>query len=455
VFGAPIAARSVWAVDVRSLDRGETLFQLDAHKLVMPASNMKIVTLATAAELLGWDYRFLTVLESGAPVERGVLRGDLFVRGNGDPTINTRNGRGEAVFHEWATALKTAGITEIQGRIIGDDQAFDDEWLGAGWAWDYLQYGYAAPVGALQFNENLARLSVTPGAGAGDPAVVTLSAGAGLAIENRALTGVEGSVETIDYRRRLDRPLLEVTGTVPAGSPTVVRPVAVVNPTVFFAQSLRDALVERGISVTGPAVDLDDVAAELLGGPQERRVLVSTTSPPLREIATVLMKVSQNLYGETLVKAIGTATGGLGTLAGGRARMRTVLASWGVPEDACVLADGSGLSRYNYVTAGALTAILEHMYRDDRHREAFVATLPIAGRDGTIASRMRRTRAENNATAKTGAIANVRSLSGFVRTRDGEAIVFSIVANDFVIPASTVTWIADLAVETLANFTRR
>jgi D-alanyl-D-alanine carboxypeptidase/D-alanyl-D-alanine-endopeptidase (penicillin-binding protein 4) len=95
------------------------------------------------------------------------------------------------------------------------------------------------------------------------------------------------------------------------------------------------------------------------------------------------------------------------------------------------------------------------MYRDDRHREAFVATLPIAGRDGTIASRMRRTRAENNATAKTGAIANVRSLSGFVRTRDGEAIVFSIVANDFVIPASTVTWIADLAVETLANFTRR
>jgi D-alanyl-D-alanine carboxypeptidase/D-alanyl-D-alanine-endopeptidase (penicillin-binding protein 4) len=310
-------------------------------------------------------------------------------------------------------------------------------------------------VGALQFNENLARLSVTPGAGAGDPAVVTLSAGAGLAIENRALTGVEGSVETIDYRRRLDRPLLEVTGTVPAGSPTVVRPVAVVNPTVFFAQSLRDALVERGISVTGPAVDLDDVAAELLGGPQERRVLVSTTSPPLREIATVLMKVSQNLYGETLVKAIGTATGGLGTLAGGRARMRTVLASWGVPEDACVLADGSGLSRYNYVTAGALTAILEHMYRDDRHREAFVATLPIAGRDGTIASRMRRTRAENNATAKTGAIANVRSLSGFVRTRDGEAIVFSIVANDFVIPASTVTWIADLAVETLANFTRR
>ena len=100
-------------------------------------------------------------------------------------------------------------------------------------------------------------------------------------------------------------------------------------------------------------------------------------------------------------------------------------------------------------------AILERMYRDERHRDAFVATLPIAGKDGTIATRMRRTRAEGNAVAKTGSISNVRSLSGYVRTRDGEMLVFSILANDFVIPAATVNWIADLAVEHLANFTRK
>jgi D-alanyl-D-alanine carboxypeptidase/D-alanyl-D-alanine-endopeptidase (penicillin-binding protein 4) len=167
------------------------------------------------------------------------------------------------------------------------------------------------------------------------------------------------------------------------------------------------------------------------------------------------MKVSQNLYGETLIKAIGAAEGGVGTLSGGRARMRTLLTAWQVPEDACVIADGSGLSRYNYVTAGALAAILERMHEDERHREPFVASLPIAGRDGTIASRMRRTRAENNAVAKTGSISNVRALSGYVRTRDSELLAFSIVANDFVIPAATINWIADLAVETLANFTRR
>jgi D-alanyl-D-alanine carboxypeptidase/D-alanyl-D-alanine-endopeptidase (penicillin-binding protein 4) len=441
-------------VDVRSIDRNEILYQLDAERLVMPASNMKIVTLAAAAELLGWDYRFTTVLETDAPVEDGVLEGDLFVRGNGDPTIASRNGRADAVMFEWAQALKHAGVSEIRGRIVGDDQAFDDEWLGAGWSWDYLQYGYAAPVGALQFDENIARLTVTPAAVPGEPPNLTLPPGTGLAIENKARTGAGGSGDSIDYRRRLDRPVLEVAGAIAAGSPPVTRPVAVVNPTLFFAHALREALIARGITVTGDAVDQDDIAAELLDRPAVRRALASTSSSPLREIAAVLMKVSQNLYAETLMKALGTVDGGLGTLPGGRVRIGAVLKTWNIPEDACVVADGSGLSRYNYVTARALTTILERMYRDERHREPFLASLPTAGRDGTVATRMRRTRAENNAVAKTGSISNVRSLSGYVRSRDGEMLVFSIVANDFVLPPATINWITDLAVEVLANFTR-
>jgi D-alanyl-D-alanine carboxypeptidase/D-alanyl-D-alanine-endopeptidase (penicillin-binding protein 4) len=166
------------------------------------------------------------------------------------------------------------------------------------------------------------------------------------------------------------------------------------------------------------------------------------------------MKVSQNLYAESLLKAAGRLVGGLGTTVAGRNAARTTLSSWGVPEHAYVMVDGSGLSRYNYVSASALTAILERMHSDSRHREALLATLPVAGKDGTLSTRMRGTRAEGNATAKTGSISNVRSLSGFVTTRDGETLVFSILANDFVVPPATVNWIADLAVEVLANFTR-
>jgi D-alanyl-D-alanine carboxypeptidase/D-alanyl-D-alanine-endopeptidase (penicillin-binding protein 4) len=152
---------------------------------------------------------------------------------------------------------------------------------------------------------------------------------------------------------------------------------------------------------------------------------------------------------------VGAARNGLGTAQGGRAVVRDTLTAWGIPSDSYVNADGSGLSRYNYLAPEMVTAVLERMYRDPRHRDAFVATLPIAGKDGTISTRMRRTRAEANAVAKTGSIANVRSLSGYVRTRDGEMLVFAIIANDFVVPASTVNWIADLAVEVLSNFTRR
>ena len=453
VFGAPVNDRGVWGVDIRSIDTGEHLYELNAGKLMMPASNMKILTLAATADALGWDYRFTTTLETRGAVTDGVLHGDLVVRSNGDPSINSRDRRADAVLSEWTRALQAAGIFSIDGRIVGDDQAFDDEGIGAGWAWDYLQYGYAAPVGALEFNEDLAALTVSPGSGAGGTPMVTLSAGSGLELLNRAMTGAAESENTIDYRRHIDRAVLEVTGSIPLGAQSDTRTVAVVNPTVFFAQSLKDGLVARGIAVTGQAVDFDDIAAEMPSG--DLRVLATTPSPPLGEIATVLMKVSQNLYAETLLKALGAARNGLGTAEGGRVAVRNTLAAWGIPRDAHVLYDGSGLSRYNYVTASTLTAVLEHMYQDPRHHDAFVATLPIAGKDGTIGSRLRRTRAEGNAVAKTGSIANVRSLSGFVRTRDGEMVVFSILANDFVIPAATINWMADLGVEILSNFTRR
>jgi D-alanyl-D-alanine carboxypeptidase/D-alanyl-D-alanine-endopeptidase (penicillin-binding protein 4) len=445
----------VWGVDIRSLSTGEHLYDLNAGRLMMPASNMKIVTLAAAADILGWDYRFTTTLETSATVEAGVLKGDLVVRGTGDPTISSRDKRAASVLDEWAAALGAAGIQQIDGRIVGDDQRFDDEGIGPGWAWDYLQFGYAAPVGALQFNENLATLTVGPAAQAGDPAQVTLTPGAGLEVLNRVNTSVAGSPPAVEYRRRLDRPVLEVTGSIAAGAVPLDRTVAVVNPTVYFAQSLKDALIARGITVTGPAVDLDDVAAELAGSTSDRRTIAETASPPLRGIAAVLMKVSQNLYAETLVKAMGASRGGLGTFEGGLSAIRGALASWGVPADGYVNADGSGLSRYNYLAASTVTAVLEREYKDDRHRDAFLATLPIAGKEGTVATRMQRTRAEGNAVAKTGSISNARSLSGYVRTRDGEMLVFSILANDFVIPAATVNWIADLAVEHLANFTRK
>jgi D-alanyl-D-alanine carboxypeptidase/D-alanyl-D-alanine-endopeptidase (penicillin-binding protein 4) len=464
VFSAPIMAPAAWGVAVRSLSTGEVLYERNAGKMMVPASNMKIVTLAAAARVIGWDAHFTTVLETDAPIEAGTLTGDLYVRGSGDPTINTRNNRGAAVFADWVAALQAAGIRRIDGRIVGDDNLFDDEGLGAGWAWDYLEADYAAPVGALEYNESVAALTVLPGQAAGEPAVVSLAAGSGLTVDNKATTAAAGMAETIRLRRRLDVPVLEVRGTVPVPpasaatdepNRTLLRKVAVVNPTAYFVQSLKDALVAHGIAVNGDAVDIDDLPPAPPARAESKHVLARTESQPLRDIATVMMKVSQNLYAETLLKATGLAASGAGSSEAGRAAVLETLREWKLDERSLVMADGSGLSRYDYVTADLIASILERFYTDPRHRDSFMATLAIAGSDGTVLNRLKRTRAEGNARVKTGSISNMRALSGYVNTRDGEPLAFAILANDFTLPAATVNWITDLAVEIMANFTRQ
>jgi D-alanyl-D-alanine carboxypeptidase/D-alanyl-D-alanine-endopeptidase (penicillin-binding protein 4) len=166
------------------------------------------------------------------------------------------------------------------------------------------------------------------------------------------------------------------------------------------------------------------------------------------------MKVSQNLYAETLLRTLGAQREDP-TAEGGRKVVQQVLESWGIPPDGLVQRNGSGLSRYDYVTAETLVRILTRMHRDPRHADRFADTLPLAGRDGTLARRMKETRAEGNARAKTGSIANVRALSGYVRTLDDEMLAFSIIVNTFSAPQETVDAVADRIVERLANFTRK
>ena len=452
IFSAPVTQHALWGVQVKSLESGRILYARNAGTLMMPASNMKIVTLAAAAETLGWDYRFKTTLETSGTIESGTLTGDLIVRGGGDPTINKRDNRAARIFDQWAAALKEAGISRIAGNVVGDASAFGGPGLGQGWSWDYLQDGYAAPVGALEYNENTATLTVRPGAAPADDATMELPPSSGLGLIHHVITGPAGSRTAIDIERP-DGAWLDVIGSIAVDATPFTREVAVSKPALYFAHALLRALVERGIEVRGLPVESRESKNTL--APLPRQVLVETSSPPLREIAVTMMKVSQNLYAETLLRAIGGAAGQAATAERGRAAARAIFTGWNVAPGSYVQADGSGLSRYDYVTAEMIVRLLERLHGDPRHRDAFVATLPIAGKDGTISTRLRATRAEANAVAKTGSISNVRALSGYVRTRDGELLAFSVLANNFTVPAATITWMTDLAVETLANHTNR
>jgi D-alanyl-D-alanine carboxypeptidase/D-alanyl-D-alanine-endopeptidase (penicillin-binding protein 4) len=450
---APLRHTS-WGILVRSLKVDETLYAKNADKLMMPASDMKIVTLAVAADRLGWDYAYETRVLATGPVNADMLEGDLLVVGSGDPSMGPIGGSGSnnGVFEAWAERLKAAGIHAVRGRIVGDDRAFDGDTLGPGWAWDDLADGYAAGVGALQYAENIVWLTINPAARLGGPAEASLSSTeGGLEIHSDVKTSAAGLPPSLVARRLPGSSRLDLRGSVPLGGPVVVRSLAVDRPTLFFVNSLRATLIAQGIDVRGPAVDIDDLASP--PSPENVTLLFSHRSPPLSTLALRMMKMSRNTYAETLLKTLGATAGAAGTAAG-RDAVNATVQSWGLAPGAVGMVDGSGLSRYNLITPAALVAILTHADRDERLRTAFQAALPIGGRDGTLEHRMKDTAAQNNVRAKTGAFASARALSGYVRTADNEPLVFSILANNFETPGDVIERAVDAIVVRLAEFRR-
>ena len=454
MLAEPALSHGSWGVLVKSLKDDATLYERNADKLMIPASNMKIVTLAAAAETLGWDYRYETRLFAAGAVEGGTLQGDLVVVGSGDPSLVAADGMADRVFADWAGQLKQRGIRAMSGRVIGDDNGFEEETLGFGWMWDDLQTADGAGVGALQYNENAVRVTVSPGPSAGDSAGIGLSVGSsGLTIENAVTTSAAGAATSISVRRLPGSMALTLRGSIAFGAPPAVLLASVDNPTQFFVSALRAALIANGIDVRGAAVDIDDVR----DAPSAARLtpIVTYQSAPLSTLAVRLMKVSQNQYAETLLKSVAAGPGVVPTAAAGWSAAQAIFERWGVPAGALMQRDGSGLTRYDFVTPEALVIILTHVDRDPRLKDPFEAALPIAGRDGTLSNRMRGTPAEGNARAKTGSMTAVRGLSGYVTTADGEPLVFSVLANNYDTPAATITAAEDAIVVRLATFTRR
>ena len=442
IFDAP-DVNALWAIKVVSLETGEVLFERHPRLLVMPASTMKVVTLAVAAERLGWDARFSTRLETTGTIDGGVLRGDLIVTGDGDPTIGERADMPRAL-DDWAGRLAALGLTRIDGRLIGDDDVLPDQALGTGWAWDDLAFGYAAPIGALQYHEGAVQIVIAPGPRPDTPATIRIEpASTDLVATGQVWTTGPDVPAAVYTRRRLFSRTLEVTGSVPRTGRDYVRTVSVDNPTRGFLLAFRAALGRAGITVTGDVADIDELAGPPAGS---RRLLLLHESPPLRDIGVRLMKTSQNLIAETLLARIGLTSDvpDVDPVVAARGTVERTLAAWGVPVEDLIVADGSGLSRYNYLTADALVAVLRRM-AEPAHAAAFDATLPILGVDGTLMARLRGTRAAGRVRAKTGSMSNVRALGGYLTTAAGERLAFAIVANNFKVRGTTIDAVTDRA----------
>jgi D-alanyl-D-alanine carboxypeptidase/D-alanyl-D-alanine-endopeptidase (penicillin-binding protein 4) len=398
----PGVSRGNWGIVVQSLDRGERLFELNARSLFVPASAAKIISAATAAEAVGWDYRFETALRMTGQIVDGTLSGDLLVVGSGDPSIG---GRGGSDLSAFVTAVKSAGIRRIEGRVIGDDDAIEEPRPQLSWAWDDLGYSGGAIFGALNLAENRTIVTITPGLAEGEPPTLGLAPRASSRkLVNRTVTGPAQSIQLLWPEQRPGEEALTIAGSIPAGARPAEMNVSAGNPTLWFASVLRSWLIDDGVDVVGEAADIDDVR------PAPDRAAAAALfvyrSATLGEIAGPLLKDSVNLYGEALMR-LNTPPGMFPTNDAALEGLRKRLASWGVPDESYQLVDGSGLSRRDAVSPEALLAVLQRLY-DPSGQSPFLTGLPIAGIDGSLQERMKGTPAEGAVRAKTGTMSNVR-----------------------------------------------
>lgn len=420
-------SRTESGVAVLDARTGELLYGRQATRSRMPASNTKILTAVAALHTLGPDYRFSTAVIRRGSVRHGVLNGRLYLKGYGDPTTRPSD------YAALARQVKAVGITKVNGRLIADGTFFDSERYNPGWATSYASEYYAGQIAALTLAPNTdydtGTVLVKYRARGRDKRATVMTSPAAAAryvhIVNRTSSGPKSSSTTLTARRSAGTNTITVKGRVRGGTygETLV---TVDTPELYAAAVFRAELSKLKITVTG---------SSRLGAtpPTKRKQVARDTSMPLSELLVPFMKLSINMHAETLTKTMGTRKGRPGNWRDGLSLTTGYLRQLKVPMQGVTLSDGSGLTRRNQVTPIALATVLVKVRRE-RWWPVFDASLPVAGHDshftgGTLRHRMSRTRAANNAHAKTGTLTGVTALSGYVTGRDGRRYAFSMVSN--------------------------
>ena len=405
IINRPEYSRFHWGILVKSDTR--TLYAHDAHKFFIPASNAKLLTTAAALQQLGANYRIRTSVYW----RNGTLR----VLGRGDPSLT------DVQLQQLAKQLYRHGIRQVK-RLVADDSYFRGEIVNSSWEWGDLLADYGAPVDSLILNENTVSFQVVPQA-VGQPLRLVWKDPAEARfwrVVNDSQTGVVGESASVDVNRELRDRVLRITGKLSVDAAPKTIALAVVDPVAHFIRHFRTALAREGISVAMLAV----------GGGGNDRELATVESPPVSQLLLETNQNSNNLYAEVFLREIGAKNLQSAihpTIDVGLSVLQKTLTSLGVDVTGYSLVDGSGLSRHNLVSPEALVQTLQAMAKSPA-AAVFRATLPLAGRSGTLKSRFRSTPAEGIVSAKTGTVSGIVSLSGYVNVPE-QPLVFSIIVN--------------------------
>ncbi|WP_134687277.1 D-alanyl-D-alanine carboxypeptidase/D-alanyl-D-alanine endopeptidase [Brevibacillus migulae] len=416
---------------VKSLDRAadqSILYAHDADRLFTPASNTKIVTSISALLQLGPDFRFHTELSyQGVLQSDGVLQGDLYLKGYGDPSIHSgpplQVHEGVSI-GEIVESLLQKNIRHIQGNLVVDETCFDDQRLGEGWASEYESEYYSAQTAALSLNRGVVQVECRAGTAVGDEIEVTVTPSTSyVKLVLQAKTVAAGEPNTLQIKRERAKNVIRITGNLPM-SEAAAECITVEEPAIYAGHVLKERLEEAGISF------LPESRVRTGRASAENTHLASFSSAPLHTLVTHLNKVSDNHYAEMLLKTIGAVKKGEGSAAAGLQVVRETVTELGMAGP-FEQRDGSGLSVYNLFSPRQMVTVLEGM-RSKKEFEPFLHSLPVAGVDGTLASRMKEeSPAFQRVQAKTGTLNAVSGLSGYLATLAGETLIFSIMCNGY------------------------
>ena len=421
---------------LEELETGKLMVEYNSNKTMIPASNMKIVTTGAALGILGTDHRFKTKLQYSGEITSGVLNGDIYVKGGGDPTLGSNHDIArmdmDELLRDMVRAIKSAGIKEIKGKIIADATIFETQMLHSNWDWEDIGNYYGAGVCGLSVNDNQYRLYLSSGRYEGDETTVlkTDPRIPDLEFYNDVLSGPKGSGDNAYIFGGSYDNVRFLRGTIPPGRRSFSIRGAIPDPPHFMAYSLDKKLNFEGIKTEGSPTTIRRSRKDGQPYTMERKDIKTYESPTIGQIVQVINQESNNLFADHLLKYMGYKQKGKGTFDAGVDAVMGYWRSKGLDTRGMFMDDGSGLSRNNGIVPSQMTGMLNIIAKQS-YFEEFKSSLAICGETGTMSTMCRNTAAEGRVLGKSGTISRVRAYSGYFQSTKGTWYSYSMMANHF------------------------
>ncbi len=424
-----------WGFYAINTDTGEEVIAHNPQLALIPASAQKAVTTITALSLLGADYQFETLLQYDGIIENNTLKGNLYIKGTGDPSLGSSmlddSLAIDRVFKKWLVDIRATGIKAIEGNIIADGSYFDDHMLPPKWMWEDIGNYYGAGAHALTIHENEYSVFFNPGRAEGDPVTVvdTQPQIPEMDFVNDVTTGAAGSGDQVYIYGSPYQSTRWLTGTTPLGEPGFEVRGSMPDPGKFTAGAFGEFLHNNKVKVSGEMLTHRNFSEQQLQNP---RVTISRyLSPALTHLTSRTNFNSVNTYAEIFIKTLGKTELDKGSYTKGAEAITNFWKKYGLDMQGMRIHDGSGLSSFNTITVQQLTQILQFAAQDEALFESFTKGLPLANRSGSLARMFAGTPSAGKLIAKSGYLRHVRSYAGYTWCQNGHLIAFTFIVNNY------------------------